>query len=157
MFLSHTLPLTMLTLDATTLFYLNLSLSDKPDGSALIENWKEKIPHRIGRLGSRARSQSRATTPSLTSGSGSSRATHPPSSVRSALSNSNVRIRGEKGTFDRSDSDLDGEGVLSERDETTGAERDAAVNSPHKGKGRATNAASDFILCSSQSNLNCLL
>lgn len=134
----------MLTLNPTTLFYLNLS--NKPiDGCAMVEDWKDKIPQHIGRLSSCGRSQSRATTPSLTAGSGSLRATRSPSLVRSELSNRNVRILSKKGNHEHSDSDLDGEGILSEQDETTGAEHDAAVNSQHKGKGQATYVVSNFI------------
>lgn len=142
----------MLTLDPTTLYYFNLS-NGPVNACAMAEGWKDKLTQHGGKLSNRnrSRSQTRATTPSLTSGTGTSRPTRPPSSVRSVLSNTNVRIR-ENGDGDDFNSDIDGDGIISKRDESKGAERDAAINSPHKAKGRATNAVSNVVLCTSHSS-----
>ncbi|KZP30690.1 hypothetical protein FIBSPDRAFT_945623 [Athelia psychrophila] len=121
---------------------LTAPYSDKPRNvTAMVADWGVKV-NRQG-TGSRSRSRSRShgrSTPSLTSGSGSSHPTRPPSSTRSALHNMNVRIY-QAGNIDEAlVSELEDEGILSEKDETQGVERNAAVNSPYKGKGRATNA-----------------
>lgn len=64
----------------------------------------------------------------------------------------NVRIY-KAGNIDEAlVSELEDEGILSEKDETQGVERNAAVNSPYKGKGRATNAVSCVMFCLSHSS-----
>lgn len=140
----------MLTLDTITLFYLNLS-SKPRDVTAIVADWGVKV----NKLGTVSRSRSRShgrTTPSLTIGSGSSHPTRPPSSTRSALHNTNVRIYKAGNTDEAMLSELEDEGILSEKDETQGVERNAAVNSPYKGKKRATNAVSYVIFRLSHSN-----
>ena len=77
-------------------------------------------------------------TPALTKGS--SRSSQPVSS-RSTLNcaithqHDNVMI----------DNDLCNDGPLSDCDETKGPEREAAINSPVKGKRRATNSVSNML------------
>jgi len=136
--------LTMLTLDETTLFYYSLSLSKDKKVSSLIKDWSKFVDN--------------STKPKLPSN------THGSSTSTTLASNTQARARGTKvspltdqvvitsreegpkSTL-RSKADLsldDVSGGLSNEDEVQGAEREEAVNSPPKGKVRATNAVSHY-------------
>ncbi|KZP03798.1 hypothetical protein FIBSPDRAFT_968690 [Athelia psychrophila] len=115
--------------------------SSKPRNvTAMVADWGVKV-NKLG-TNSRSRSRSRShgrSTPSLTTGSGSSHPTRPPSSTRSALHNTNIRIYKAGNTDEALLSEPEDEGILLEKDETQGVERNTVVNSPYKGKKRATN------------------
>ena len=123
----------MLTLDPTTLFYFSLrDLDDKNKHAGLIKDWATKIPRNAKPGDTRSKA-----TPSLTQGS--TRSSHVPPSTRSALTM--VKIG-------RHDDGIEiAEGGLSDLDETKGAERDAAIKSPPKGRQRISSSVSHHCLC----------
>ena len=121
----------MLTLDQTTLFYFSLrdcssGTKDRHVGS--FEEWASKMLK-----GTKPASSHNYATPSLTAGS--TQPSHPPPSTQSALTN-NVKI---------SHYDDNGEVIDSgfpDLDKTKGSEREAAINSPLKGKCRISSSVS---------------
>jgi hypothetical protein len=138
---------TMLTLDTTTLFYYLLSNATFSDehSTASIEDWAKDVPAAkvpamktlaTKVLVKKAPTSNPSVAPSLTKGS--TRTNSKSVSSRSALNNAFIRLR---------DDDLaemtENEEPLSDRDETKGAEHEAAVKSPPKGKRRVTSSVSN--------------
>jgi hypothetical protein len=129
----------MLTLDRNTLFYFTLSNSSRGDSPLdLINDWANRIPVKAN-PGSKSRptnSRGANTAGSTTLvDSASTHAPRVPASSRSALSNNVTISRGEdikEGTIEII------EGRLSDRDETTGKEYEAAMKSPPKHGKRVT-------------------
>jgi hypothetical protein len=121
----------MLTLDHTTLFYWTLSDTSKSKDkfAGIINDWASKVPQN-SKPPSKARSKSNsiqsASTPSLTNAS-------TVKTGRSAL-RQDVKIT-DHGVHD----DVD---IISDLDETIGKERDAAKQSPDKGRQRVTSSVS---------------
>lgn len=150
----------MLTLDPTTLYYLNLSDAYQKDRySGLkhstddLSDWLTNVP-----LGSRGSLKS-VTTPALTK---SGRSSNPAAnSVRSAsagirsTSTSNqrpasrsgglVKVIGETNPND-DESGINVLGGISDNDETIGPERDAAMNSPPKAGRRVNSSVSLYLV-----------
>lgn len=134
----------LLTLDELTLFYWTLSDAShkKRKHSSAIDEWSLAIPAKATNSTKSApkstSSRARSDLPSLTSGATTSQSYAP-----SVLSD-NVKI------FSRQSLDLVKvkaepaleesmyDGGLSDNDEMRGEERDAAINSPPKGKKRLT-------------------
>jgi hypothetical protein len=148
----------LLTLDPTTLFYWTLSDSylEKKRKHSLpvvidseIDNWAASIPRDAGptslapsRVTTTSSGRPKSTAPSLTN-----RSSH--SSAPSVLTD-NIRVvsRGVQGSA-KSKAGLPeisvfSDGGLSDADEITGEEREAAVKSPPKGKTRVSNDVSFF-------------
>ena len=125
----------MLTLDRTTLFYFSLmqTSDQKSQYGGLISSWAAEV--NAGRARSKASSKPRdvRSIPSLTSGTTRSTST-------SVLTNRVAITSTDPGVVDGSDAES-GHGWPDE-DETKGVERDAAVNSPPKGKKRADSSVS---------------
>jgi hypothetical protein len=131
-----------LTLDQSTLFYW--TLSDVPrKWSSAINEWASAIPSRSKSTLQGPKSTSSRTTsiiPSLTAGSSASRSSAPSVltdniKVISRQSSDQVEVKVESQADVISLSD---EGGLSDCDELDGKEREAAINSPPKGKKRIT-------------------
>lgn len=115
----------MLTLDATTLFYFNLSAigREKNQGeppAVSVERWSATVDSELATANPFS-----SKLPSLTHGSSR------PS--RSALTGSAALITGDETRFQ------DG-GIVSDEDETDGPERLRAVMSPAKGERRVTSS-----------------
>ena len=121
----------MLTLDRTTLFYY--SLSNTTIHEDRLNDWVKTVPKF-------KRGSTRSVTPSLTNGSTRTRTSKASShvSTRSALNNVFIRQR----DVDVADM-ANGDGGLSDHDETKGPEREAAIKSPPKGKKRVTSSVSN--------------
>jgi hypothetical protein len=142
----------MLTLDKTTLFYWSLySHKDSESGwTGVIVDWNTGVnafappPSQDSnsktrtRTGSRAPSRrSKSQVPALTDA-----ATH---SSRSVLTDTVMITSTVPDSTVKPDSELVWGGLINE-DETTGAERDAAVSSPVKGHARMTSTVSSHII-----------
>jgi hypothetical protein len=131
----------MLTLDATTLFYYSLSdtytTNAKNTHSGLINDWAAKVPQFSKLPTSKSASTSSKSQLTLSQTTSSSRSSCPPAS-RSALTNI-VRI---SALDDDKVMVVDDEDAFSERDETKGNKREAAINSPPKGSTRVTSTVS---------------
>lgn len=139
----------MLTLDPTTLFYWSL-LSEPPPKKMKysVESWAKTIPSKAKSASgptSRANSaktgkaRSTGTAPALINSR--SQATSSASVLTSAITITNaqvpeVKIKQDKGAIYSYD------GALSDNDEITGVERDAAHASPVKGKNRLNSEVS---------------
>ncbi|KAF7966671.1 hypothetical protein HWV62_37521 [Athelia sp. TMB] len=119
--------------------YRQADEDEDAQGTAFIENWAGQVINSPKRKrGPGTSRNSKATTPTLTSGTSKhSKASKAPSSSRTALNNK-VKIK----VFDHDDSDADGDGLVSDRDERYGGERALAANSPHKGKGKRATSSS---------------
>lgn len=136
----------MLTLDRMTLFFFSLSDSyrqadSEEEQSALINDWSSRVVGQPNRK--RAGGASKASTPTLTSGTSKpSRASKASSSSRTALNNK-VKIRNS----DKYDNVVDDNGGFVSEDERYSGERVLAANSPLKGKGnRVTSSVSAYYL-----------
>jgi hypothetical protein len=132
----------MLTLDETTLFYYSLSLSKDKKVSSLIKDWSKFVDNSTKpKLPSNTHGSSTSTT--LASNTQARGTKVSPLTNQVAITS---REEGPKSTL-RSKADLSVDevsGGLSDEDEVQGAEREEAVNSPPKGKVRATNAVSHY-------------
>jgi len=117
----------MLTLNPSTLYYMNLSRNDTPQkNGGLIKDWASTVSKFTSKPSSTAgssRTAPRSTTTQVTS-------QHSTTSTKKVivppvLPNDDIEPNG-----------------LSDHDETIGKERDAAVNSPRKDGVRATSSVS---------------
>jgi hypothetical protein len=126
----------MLTLDETTLFYYSLSLSNGKKTSSLIKDWADYVDT--------------ATNPKLRTNNARSSTSTRTSSQATKVSplSDQVAITSQKPAGpSKADLSIDNvTGGLADEDEVEGAERDEAINSPPKGKVRATSAVSHYIL-----------
>ena len=138
----------MLTLDETTLFYFSLTntnTSGKKIGS-LITNWANEVTSRLPSHSNLQANSKASNAHSVTShGPAASRSASTKSSTTSVLTKrvaitSSVELDG----CDVGDGD-DGAGIFLDEDETQGAERDAAVASPPKGKRRLSSSVSQLL------------
>ncbi|KAF7985441.1 hypothetical protein HWV62_5177 [Athelia sp. TMB] len=120
--------------------YRQADEDEDDQGTAFIEDWAGQVINSPKRKrGPGTSRNSKATTPTLTSGTSKhSKASKAPSSSRTALNNK-VKIK----DFDHDDSDTDNDnGLISDRDERYSGERALAANSPHKGKGKRATSSS---------------
>jgi hypothetical protein len=129
----------MLTLDETTLFYHSLSHASQSRSTAKladVNNWVDKVASTQSGAKSGKKATS-ATTPPLTTESSkrSASTTTNVTSYKKLKSSHHAEVLG-------SEDELIILGGLSDHDETTGGERDAAVLSPPKGKQRVTSNVS---------------
>ena len=138
-----------LTLDQTTLFYLNLSNAYvQNDHSGLtdeINTWALKVPH-DGNSTRKVKSKMSvpsATTPPLTSAPSSrfSRSSGP--TARSALNNA-IKVTGRNSNNDNEIQISQDTEYNSDQDETMGDERDSAVKSPPKSGQRISSSVRLF-------------
>jgi hypothetical protein len=141
--LSPILMFPLLTLDRVTLHYWTLSDGsyNKQKHSSAIKAWASAVPN--GNPTSRAPKSVSSCVPSLTSGASCSSVpsvltdkvkiiSHQPSDL--------VNVKAEPAPV----LSLLDDGGLSDNDEMRGEEREAAINSPPKGKKRATNEVGTF-------------
>lgn len=156
-FVPITLMLTMLTLDPTTLFYLSLSekyakdsysgLNSEASKIAKLNKWASQVPPdaRPAKPSTLPTVSRDAPTPALTAdNSRTVNSSNRPAS-RSALSGF-VQLAGGSKSNNR---DIEEDGIIelggiSDRDETVGAEREAAIRSPPKGGRRLNSSVSIF-------------
>jgi hypothetical protein len=120
-FVSHHHNLVMLTLSQPTLYYMNLSRGDTiQKGTGIIKNWATAVDKLAAKPSSTAASRTlvRSTTTSRRPTAPTKKTVVPP------------------------DDDAESIGPVSDRDETIGNERDAAVKSPLKNGARATSSVS---------------
>ena len=125
----------MLTLDETTLFYYTISANKGQKLSGLVKNWVKTVAD--AKAAGDATSNSRAVSSTL----------HPSATSSKAKSQA---IKREGAILDILDI-----GGLSDKDETEGAEREAAIKSPPKNGKRATSSVSNYLihsLCRSDSD-----
>jgi hypothetical protein len=141
----------MLTLDQSTLFYWTLSdtFLQKRQYKDAIKEWASEIPASakpVSQAPSRTTQTKsitrRSVVPSLTSGTSRSSApsvlTNDVRIVGHRTRPSSVKVKPEP----EPEMALYSDGGLSDRDETIGKEREAAINSPPKGKKRVTSEVS---------------
>ena len=136
-------PSVMLTLDETTLFYYSLSLSKGKKFSSLIQEWADFVDNTTKPKVSNSTCGSTSTTLASTS----TRATKVSPLNDHVAIISRVREEVPKSAV-QSNADLSVDSVsggLADEEELQGAERDEAINSPPKGKVRATSAVSHYI------------
>jgi hypothetical protein len=115
----------MLTLSQPTLYYMNLSRGDTTQkGRGIIKDWVSAVDKLAAKPSGTAGS-SRTLVRSTTTQASSRRPTAP-----------------TKKTVVPPDDDAESIGAFSDRDETIGNERDAAVKSPLKNGARATSSVS---------------
>jgi hypothetical protein len=119
---------TMLTFDETTLFYYTISADVDQDGqkqSGIIKNWAETV--------AKAKAVSAAT------------ATSRSSTLRQSTASGSAGLKPKSRAIKREGAVLNilDFGGLSDRDETEGAEREAAVKSPPKNGKRVTSSVSN--------------
>jgi hypothetical protein len=124
----------MLTLDCSTLFYWNLITSNRFASS--IDSWAKAVPTNTTPL-SQAPSRAVTTVSSLTNASSCS-------TGHSVLTDSITDEGAPAIRRVKSEPDVVDHGGLSDHDEVSGLERDAAVKSPPKGKKRVHSEGSSF-------------
>jgi hypothetical protein len=116
----------MLTFDETTLFYYTLSA--KKDGqkqSGVIQNWVDTV--------AKAKAISATTVTSRASSS----------TLRASTTSDDLKPKSRAIKREGAILDILDNGGLSDRDETEGAEQEAAVQSPPKNGKRATSSVSN--------------
>ena len=131
----------MLTLDHTTLFYWTLSdsASNTKKPRYDVEGWAATVPAKVSRPSSQAtaiRMNTRNPTPSLTSG--------PSCLTAPSVLTNDIQITSRPSLASANAIDVRSDGGLSDSDEMRGAEREAAVNSPPKGKKRIVSDVSPY-------------
>lgn len=123
----------MLTLDQSTLFYF--SLNSNPDIKRGIKSWASNVD--MGLSSDHAKLNNRP----VSSKAGSSKSVI---TSKSTLVD-NVIISRKVAVNSRPDSPLsENFGGIRDEDETFGAERDAAISSPIKGRGRLTSSVNKY-------------
>ena len=126
-----------LTLDQTTLFYLNLSNAYvQNDHSGLTQNdeinaWALEVPNDGNSKVKFKTSVPSATTPPLSSAPSSRFSRSSATTARSALNNA-IKVTSRNSINDNEIQIVQDTGFISDQDETMGDERNAAVKSPPK-------------------------
>lgn len=138
-----------LTLDQTTLFYYSLNSNETTQKSSFVKNWAAKAGtfSAPSKPGTSTTSKSRTGAPSLVNASTRSSSTSALTS--GVVINSNRKFDKLTNSTELSWPSADEEGIQGnfvDEDETKGAERDAAVASPFKGKVRATSSVCSMFL-----------
>ena len=128
---SNSLTAIMLTLDPTTLFFWTISDPPPKKMKYSVESWAKYIP-------SNAKPASCAPSQALTTASSRSATSSVLTSAITISAHVPLKIKQEP------DSVYTYDGGISDREETSGVERDAAHASPIKGKKRLTSEVSTF-------------
>jgi hypothetical protein len=127
----------MLTLNPSTLYYMNLSRNDTAQkNGGLIKDWASAVSKLTSKPSSTAGSR---TAPRSTAGSSRTAPRSTTTQVTSQHSTTSTKQVIVPPVLPDDDIELNG---LSDHDETIGKERDAAVNSPRKDGVRATSSVS---------------
>jgi hypothetical protein len=148
----------LLTLDQSTLFYWTLSDSSKKrKHSDVINEWAAAVPsakpasrtpsnitaHTTSHIAAHTAARSKSGVPSLTTSTSRSSA---PSILTKVISRGTIDSAKVKAEPVAEMITIMSDGGLSDNDETNGEERLAAVNSPPKGRKRATSDVSLLLI-----------
>jgi hypothetical protein len=116
----------MLTLDHSTLFYFSLNSNPEPFKKG-IKGWASNVDVSLSE-----RAKPSSTRPGSKAGSSKSIITSKSTLVDNVVISRKVEVKPEP--------DVETFGLFQDEDETIGAEHDAAISSPIKGRGRLTNS-----------------
>jgi hypothetical protein len=131
--------LSLLTLDQSTLFYWTLSdTSHKRKHASAIKDWALAVPATAKPTLKAPSSLAKSDVPPLTSGTSRSSAPSVLTDNVKIISHHSVKVKAELSPT----LSLHIDGGLSDNDERRGEEREAAINSPPKGKKRVTSEVS---------------